>query len=42
MNAVDTPEFQLFERIFNVWSDTLSDADKHWLRATDAGHKEMW
>ena len=40
--AMDDPKTQLALRAIKVWDSALTDADRHWLRHTEAGRREIW
>jgi hypothetical protein len=40
--AADDPKTKRAMRALDIWTDTLTDEEKQWLRHTEAGRKEMW
>lgn len=42
MKASEDPKTKLAAAALQVWSDTLTDAEKHWLQHTTEGRREMW
>jgi hypothetical protein len=40
--AMDDPKVKLATRALNVWSNSLTTEEQHWLRHTEAGRKEIW
>ena len=40
--AADDPKTKRAMLALNAWTDLLTDEEKHWLRHTEAGRKEMW
>jgi hypothetical protein len=37
LEAMEKPEVKLAAKVLKVWTDTLSNEEKHWLRHTEAG-----
>jgi hypothetical protein len=40
--AMNDPVAQTANKIMDAWAKTLTSAERHWLRYTEAGINEMW